>query len=121
MTIYPDDLTRFTHQFVGFSTVAFAAYDSIAGSGITSGLNLLACGVSVVYTVGRGQDYLRRRDTRVVAYLSENPGTPLTKISAATKLSEETVASSLQRLVADGLVVRESGATPPTRSYSLTR
>ncbi|MGV9318207.1 MarR family transcriptional regulator [Streptomyces sp. NPDC003660] len=119
MTIYPDDVTRFTHQFVGVSTVAFAAYESIAGSGIMSGLNLLCCGVSVVYIAGRGQDYLRRRDTRVVAYLSDNPGAPLPKISAATKLSKESVASSLQRLVADGLVVTESGAAPLTRSYRL--
>ncbi|MGV9427990.1 winged helix-turn-helix transcriptional regulator [Streptomyces sp. NPDC003656] len=121
MTIYSDDVTRFTHQFVGFSTVVFAAYESIAGSGIMSGLNLLCCGVSLVYTAGRWQNYLRRRDTRVVAYLSANPDAPLPKITAATGLDQEAVASSLQRLVADGLVVAESGAAPLTRSYRLAR
>ncbi|MFC8532484.1 winged helix-turn-helix domain-containing protein [Streptomyces sp. NPDC057249] len=66
------------------------------------------------------QDYLRRRDTRVVAYLSANPNTHLSKISAATGLSQERVASSLQRLRTDGLVVSKEGAVPLPPRYRLT-
>ncbi|MFE3860266.1 MarR family transcriptional regulator [Streptomyces goshikiensis] len=116
MTIYSDDLVKATNQIVGFGAVAFAAYDATAGSGMLSGgLPLLCCGASLVYTTGIFQNYLRRRDTRVVAYLSGNPGTPLSKISAATELSQEQVASSIQRLCADRLVVSESGPASPTR------
>ncbi|MGC4998494.1 winged helix-turn-helix domain-containing protein [Streptomyces sp. DT195] len=123
MTIYSDDLVKATKLFVGFSAVMFAAIDAIMGSGtVPYGLALLCCGVLLVHTAGSGQDYLRRRDTQVVACLSSNPGTPLPKISAATGLSPERVASSLQRLVADGLVVSDSGRTPPlARSYRLAR
>ncbi|MFD4337872.1 winged helix-turn-helix domain-containing protein [Streptomyces anulatus] len=116
MTIYSDDLVRIANHIVGSGTAAFAAYDAIAGSGTASrGLPQLCCGALLVYTAGIFQDYLRRRDTRVVAYLSGNPGTPLSKISAATGLNRERVASSLQRLVADGLVLAECGPAPLTR------
>ncbi|NEB94352.1 winged helix-turn-helix domain-containing protein [Streptomyces bauhiniae] len=96
--------------------------ETILGSGkVEYILALLVCGVLLVHTVGIGQDYLRRRDTKVVASLSSNPGTPLLKISAATGLKQGSVASSLQRLAADGLVVTDSGTSPLTRSYRLAR
>ncbi|MFE9963739.1 winged helix-turn-helix transcriptional regulator [Streptomyces sp. 900116325] len=74
----------------------------------------------LVYTAGIFQDYLRRRDTRVVAYLSGNPNSHLSKISAATGLSQERVASSLQRLHTDGLVLSEKSPAPLPRRYRLT-
>ncbi|MER5970356.1 helix-turn-helix domain-containing protein [Streptomyces sp. NPDC002055] len=118
MTIYSDDLVQAT--MAGLGVAVFAAYDAVAGSGLVPhGLPQLCCGVALVYTAGSFQDYLRRRDTRVVAYLSGNPGTPLPEISSATGLSKERVASSLQRLVADGLVVSEGGPTSLARSYRL--
>ncbi|MFF5456167.1 MarR family transcriptional regulator [Streptomyces sp. NPDC012950] len=75
--------------------------------------------MTLIYTAGSFQDYLRRRDTRVVAYLANNPGMPLPEISAATGLHEERVASSLQRLAADGLVASEAGSPAAARSYRL--
>ncbi|MFG2816199.1 MarR family transcriptional regulator [Streptomyces sp. NPDC048410] len=122
MNIYSDDFIKATKLFVGLSAVYFVAIDAIWGPGnVKYGLALLICGVLLVHTAGRGQDHLRRRDTQVVAYLSSNPGTPLPKISAATGLKQGSVASSLQRLAADGLVVTESGTAPLTRSYRLAR
>uniref|UniRef100_A0AAU1M2Q5 Winged helix-turn-helix domain-containing protein n=1 Tax=Streptomyces sp. NBC_00148 TaxID=2903626 RepID=A0AAU1M2Q5_9ACTN len=121
MTIYSDDLMRIANHIVGSGTAMFAAYDAITGSGMASrGIPQVCCGVLLVYSAGIFQDYLRRRDTRVVAYLSVNPNTHLSKISAATGLSQERVASSLQRLHADGLVVSEEGAVPLPPRYRLT-
>ncbi|MBV1949155.1 MULTISPECIES: MarR family transcriptional regulator [unclassified Streptomyces] len=118
MTIPSDDLTRFATHFVGFTAI----YNGVMGHGILSnGLTLLCCGAALVYTAGVGQDYLRRRDTQVVAYLSSNTGARLPKISAATGLTQERAASSLQRLVADGLVAKESGASRLAHSYRLNR
>ncbi|MFE5733530.1 winged helix-turn-helix transcriptional regulator [Streptomyces sp. NPDC056528] len=112
---------RIANHLVGSGTAVFAAYNAIAGSGVTShGLVQVCCGMTLVYTAGTFQDYLRRRDTRVVAYLSGNPNAHLSKVSAATGLSQERVASSLQRLVADGLVVSEKGPVPLPRRYRLT-
>ncbi|MFI1592302.1 winged helix-turn-helix domain-containing protein [Streptomyces halstedii] len=120
MTIYSDDLVRAANHIVGSGTAVFAVYDTVAGSGTVShGLPQLCCGLALTYTAGIFQDYLRRRDTRVVAYLSGSPSTPLSKISAATGLSRERIASSLQRLIADGLVVSESGTAPLLRTYRL--
>ncbi|MFJ5074943.1 winged helix-turn-helix domain-containing protein [Streptomyces sp. NPDC088553] len=120
MTIYSDDLVRASGHIVGLGASGLAAYDVVAGSGSASfRLPLACCGMALVYTAGSFQDHLRRRDTRVVAYLSNNPGTPLPEISAATGLSEERVASSLQRLVADGLVASEASPPPAARSYRL--
>ncbi|MFJ4868550.1 MarR family transcriptional regulator [Streptomyces sp. NPDC088757] len=111
---------RIANHLVGSGTAMFAAYDAITGSGMASrGIPQVCCGVLLVYTAGIFQDYLRRRDTRVVAYLSLNPNAPLSKISAATELSQERVGSSLQRLVADGLVVSEQGPIPLPRRYRL--
>ncbi|WP_411076235.1 MarR family transcriptional regulator [Streptomyces sp. cmx-4-7] len=111
---------RIANHVVGSGTAVFAAYDAITGSGMASrGIPQVCCGVLLVYTAGIFQDYLRRRDTRVVAYLSGYPDAPLSKISAATGLSQERVASSLQRLIADGLVVAENGPSALTRYYRL--
>lgn len=122
MTIYSDDFIEAMKLFVGLSAVYFAVIDAIWGSGnVEYGLALLVCGVLLVHTASSGQDYLRRRATQVVGYLSSNPGTPLLKISAATGLKQGSVASSLQRLAADGLVVTESGTAPLTHSYRLAR
>ncbi|MFB6698302.1 MarR family transcriptional regulator [Streptomyces rubiginosohelvolus] len=121
MTIYSDDLVRIANHVVGSGTAVFGAYDTITGSGMASrGIPQVCCGVLLLYTAGIFQDHLHRRDTRVVAYLSGNPDAPLSKISAATGLSQERVASSLQRLHADGLVVSEEGAVPLPPRYRLT-
>ncbi|MFI1979286.1 winged helix-turn-helix domain-containing protein [Streptomyces wedmorensis] len=120
MTIYSDDLVRASGHIVGLGASVLAAYDAVAGSGSPSlGLPLACCGMTLIYTAGSFQDHLRRRDTRVVAYLSAHPGTPLPEISAATGLSEERVASSLQRLAADGTVTSQAGPPPASRSYRL--
>ncbi|MBB4981512.1 winged helix-turn-helix domain-containing protein [Streptomyces nymphaeiformis] len=120
MTIYSDDLVRASGHIVGLGASVLAAYDAVAGSGSASlGLPLACCGMTLVYTAGSFQDRLRRRDTRVVAYLSNNPDTALAEISAATGLSEGCIASSLQRLVADGTVASEAGPPPAARSYRL--
>ncbi|WP_435191011.1 MarR family transcriptional regulator [Streptomyces sp. bgisy126] len=111
---------RIANHVVGSGTAVFAAYDAITGSGMASrGIPQVCCGVLLVYTAGIFQDHLRRRDTRVVAYLSGNPDAPLSKISAATGMSREWVASSLQRLIADDLVVAETGPSALTRYYRL--
>ncbi|RSS46244.1 helix-turn-helix domain-containing protein [Streptomyces sp. WAC08241] len=120
MTIYSDDLVRIANHVVGSGTAVFAAYDAITGSGMASrGIPQVCCGVLLVYTAGIFQDYLRRRDTRVVAYLSGNPDAPLSKISFATGMNHDRVASSLQRLISDGLVVAETGPSALTRYYRL--
>ncbi|MFF7777027.1 winged helix-turn-helix transcriptional regulator [Streptomyces tanashiensis] len=120
MTIYSDDLVRASGHIVGLGASVLAAYDAVAGSGSASfGLPLACRGVTLVYTAGSFQDHLRRRDTRIVAYLANSPGTPLPEISAATGLSKERVASSLQRLVADSTVASEAGPPPAARSYRL--
>ncbi|MFJ4007351.1 MarR family transcriptional regulator [Streptomyces sp. NPDC090023] len=122
MTIPSDDLTKTAKLFVGYTAVNFAALNAFLGYGNAAyGFALLVSGVLLAHTAGGGADYLRRRDTQVVAYLSGHPGTPLPQISAATGLKEGSVASSLQRLVADGLVVMESGTAPLTRPYHLAR
>ncbi|MEU6285201.1 winged helix-turn-helix domain-containing protein [Streptomyces sp. NPDC047028] len=111
---------RIANHIVGSGTAMFAAYDAITGTGMASrGIPQMCCAL-LLYTAGIFQDHLRRRDTRVVAYLSGNPDAPLSKISAATGLSQERVASSLQRLHADGLVVSEEGAVPLPPRYRLT-
>ncbi|MFD3418832.1 MarR family transcriptional regulator [Streptomyces decoyicus] len=120
MTIYSDDLVRITNWIGGRSASAFGLYDAVAGSGTVShGLVMTYCGAALAYTTGSFQHYLRRRDTRVVAHLAGNPGTSLPQISTATGMHKERVASSLQRLTTDGLVLSESGATPVPRSYRL--
>ncbi|XQE80469.1 winged helix-turn-helix domain-containing protein [Streptomyces microflavus] len=120
MTFYSDDLVRIANHIVGSGTAVFAAYDAIAGSGMASrGIPQVCCGVLLVYTAGIFQDYLRRRDTRVVACLSANPNAPLSKISSATGLNHDRVASSLQRLITDGLVIAKTGPSTPARLYRL--
>ncbi|WP_432061501.1 MarR family transcriptional regulator [Streptomyces sp. S1] len=111
---------RIANHVVGSGTAMFAAYEAITGSGMASrGIPQVCCGVLLVYSAGIFQDYLRRRDTRVVAYLSGNPNSYPSMISTATGLSQERVGSSLQRLVADGLVVSEKGPVPLPRRYRL--
>ncbi|MFD5327956.1 winged helix-turn-helix transcriptional regulator [Streptomyces sp. NPDC127092] len=120
MTIHSDDLVRASGHIIGLGASVLAAYDAVAGSGSAFfGLPLVCCGMTLVYTAGSFQDSLRRRDTRVVACLANNPGMPIPEISAATGLHEERVASSLQRLVADGLVASEAGPPLAARSYRL--
>ncbi|SCK47178.1 hypothetical protein YWIDRAFT_07471 [Streptomyces sp. SceaMP-e96] len=121
MTIYSDDLVQLTNWIAGLSASAFGVYDAVAGSGTVShGLVMTYCGVALAYTTGSFQDYLRRRDTRVVAHLAGNPGSSLPQICAATGLHKDRVGSSLQRLIAD-VVLSESDATAISRSYRLTR
>lgn len=111
MTIYGDDLIRITHRATGLSACAFGFYDAVAGAGSdVHGLVMTYCGAILVYTTGSFLDYLRRRDTQLVAYLAGNPGSSLPQISAATGLHEDQVGSSLQRLTRDGLLLPESGA-----------
>ncbi|MFJ6518691.1 AsnC family protein [Streptomyces filamentosus] len=120
MTIYSDDLVRASGHIVGLGASALAAYDAVAGSGSVSfGLPLACCGMTLLYTAGSFQDHLRRRDTRIVAFLSANPSTSLHEISSATGLSEERVASSLQRLVTDGTVAFQTAPPPAACSYRL--
>lgn len=117
MTIYSDDVVQITNWIGGLSASAFGAYDAVTGSGtVWHGLTMAYCGVALAYTTGSFQDYLRRRDTRVVTHLAGNPGSSLPQICAATGLHKDRVGSSLQRLIADGLVLSESG-----RSYRLSR
>ncbi|MFD9206579.1 MarR family transcriptional regulator [Streptomyces sioyaensis] len=119
MTIYGDDLIRITHRATGLSACAFGVYDAVASSGSdVHGLTMAYCGAMLAYTTGSFQDYLRRRDTQVVAYLAGNPGSSLPQICAATGLHEDRVGSSLQRLLRDGLVFPESGAAV---AYRLSR
>ncbi|WP_226995160.1 MULTISPECIES: helix-turn-helix domain-containing protein [unclassified Streptomyces] len=111
---------RIANHVVGSGTAVFAAYDAVVGSGMASrGIPQVCCGVLLVYTAGIFQDHLRRRDTRVVAYLSGSPDAPLSKISSSTGMNRDRVASSLQRLIADGLVVAETGPSALTRYYRL--
>ncbi|MEJ8653817.1 helix-turn-helix domain-containing protein [Streptomyces sp. MS1.AVA.3] len=122
MTIYSDDLVRITHWASGLGACAFGVYDAVAGAGSDlHGLVMTYCGAVLAYTAGGFQDYLRRRDTRVVAHLAGNPGASLPQICAATGLHKDRVGSSLQRLTADGLVLSESGASAISRSYRLAR
>ncbi|MCX5449854.1 MarR family transcriptional regulator [Streptomyces nigrescens] len=122
MTIYSDDLVRVTNWIGGLSASAFGVYDAVTGSGtVWHGLTMAYCGVALAYTTGSFQHYLRRRDTRVVAHLAGTPGSSLHQICAATDLHKDRVGSSLQRLIADGLVLSESAATATSRSYRLTR
>ncbi len=120
MTFYSDDLVRIASHIVGSGTAVLAAYDAISSSGTASrGIPQVCCAMLLLYTAGIFQDYLRRRDTRVVACLSENPNAPLSKISSATGLNHDRVASSLQRLITDGLVIAETGPSAPARLYWL--
>ncbi|MGX1762249.1 MarR family transcriptional regulator [Streptomyces lydicus] len=117
MTIHSDDLVRVTNWIGGLSASAFGVYDAVTGSGtVWHGVVMTYCGVALAYTTGSFQDFLRRRDTRVVTHLAGNPGSSLPQICAATGMHKDRVGSSLQRLIADGLVRSESG-----RSYRLTR
>ncbi|WP_441245264.1 helix-turn-helix transcriptional regulator [Kitasatospora sp. McL0602] len=62
-----------------------------------------------------------RRDRRVVAHLAKtSDGARVRQIGNALSLPDRTVARSLDRLAADGLVVREAeGESLPMRSYRL--
>ncbi|GGN51377.1 hypothetical protein GCM10012285_41430 [Streptomyces kronopolitis] len=119
MTIYGDDLIRITHRATGLSACAFGVYDAVAGAGSdVHGLVMTYCGAVLAYTTGSFLDYLRRRDTQLVAHLAGNPGSSLPQICAATGLHEDQVGSSLQRLTRDGLLLPESGAAV---AYRLSR
>ncbi|MER7750886.1 MarR family transcriptional regulator [Kitasatospora sp. NPDC097643] len=62
-----------------------------------------------------------RRDRKVIAHLAKVPdGARVRQIGNALDLADRTVARSLDRLAADGLVVREAeGESLPMRSYRL--
>lgn len=62
-----------------------------------------------------------RRDRKVVAHLAKAPeGSRVRQIGNALGLRDAVVAKSLDRLAADGLVVRETeGESLPMRSYRL--
>ncbi|MFJ8442834.1 helix-turn-helix domain-containing protein [Kitasatospora griseola] len=62
-----------------------------------------------------------RRDRKVLAHLGKEPsGARVQQIGTALRLSDNAVATSLDRLTADGFLIREAGDEPlPMRTYRL--
>ncbi|MCX4751236.1 MarR family transcriptional regulator [Kitasatospora sp. NBC_01287] len=82
-------------------------------------LSLTLCGLAIA--LNNADQLNLRRDRNVVAHLVKTPeGSRVRQIGNALGLRDATVAKSLARLAADGLVVRETeGESLPMRSYRL--
>lgn len=120
MTIYHDGVVKIA-GYVGAVTVSGTGAYLVSHEPHIQGLglSLVGVGASFAWIVGRFQDSVRSNDARVLSHLANHPDSDLPSICKATGLSDEHVASSLQHLLADGLVNADFGTPPSTHCYSL--